>query len=315
MTNNTVNYKEEYLKSERVSKFGIDISKCQNNKDLIDLLDKVVPSLAAIDYSQLVFIDNYNYVATIYTASAIEEHDMLSLPESTLNVINSGKSVFTEREDGLFAQFPITFVDEELLAVVGYSFKNKKEFIKNEKFIVNINSLVAGYLYFKKIEKEHISSSSKDFLTGLSNRFGLSYRLQELKSKNVNHFLVSMFDIDNFKQINDTYGHLAGDKVLKSFSKVLLENFGQENAFRIGGEEFLVLSFGTKENLKLLLQQLKEKIVNQPVRFEKVHINYSFSCGATDVLTSNNSYDEILHKSDTLLYKSKALGKNTITVE
>ncbi|MBN9229283.1 MAG: GGDEF domain-containing protein [Legionella sp. 40-6] len=113
-----------------------------------------------------------------------------------------------------------------------------------------------------QLELESVHLSTSDDLTGLSNRRGFlkiaNFIFKQCQREN-RSFTLLFFDLNNFKQINDNYGHAEGDKVLKNFAKSLLEHFrGSDVIARIGGDEFCVLCSGLQEaNIPAILQRFK----------------------------------------------------------
>jgi diguanylate cyclase (GGDEF)-like protein len=121
-----------------------------------------------------------------------------------------------------------------------------------------------------------------------------------------------MFDIDNFKQINDTYGHLKGDEALKKIS-TNVQNHIRDNDFfiRWGGEEFLVLlQESTIDKAQKIAEKLR-KVINS-IEIEEVgHFSCSFgvACG---LIEREMDFDKILKQSDDALYLAKNNGKNRV---
>ena len=126
--------------------------------------------------------------------------------------------------------------------------------------------------------------------------------------------LFRSLDIDNFKQINDTYGHQIGDEVLKSFAMQLQEvgrKFDGE-AYRFGGEEFIVLLPGKNEGeVKLIGESLQRKVA------EKIHyidsknkIQFTASSGASTFPIDGRTVEELYRKADKAMYYAKNDGKN-----
>ena len=121
-----------------------------------------------------------------------------------------------------------------------------------------------------------------------------------------------MFDIDNFKDINDTYGHPIGDKVIVQFANILRHAFF-ENALvaRIGGDEFCVFSYAapSQQEVKTALENIREQMSCQFAdKYEKVLITYS--CGVIFFSGKDKSFETIYQKADAALYKAKHTGKN-----
>lgn len=127
-----------------------------------------------------------------------------------------------------------------------------------------------------------------------------------------NYFGVIMLDIDNFKHVNDTFGHDYGDYVLKTLSSVVQENIRESDTFaRWGGEEFVVLApMNNLEQTKILAEKLRKNIEN--IDFHDIgQITCSF--GAV-VYSQGESDEDIMKRVDKLLYKAKNNGKNRVEV-
>lgn len=168
--------------------------------------------------------------------------------------------------------------------------------------------LVFQVIYLKRklrIQKQMISDLKKwhrialtDALTQIPNRAAYSNHIEELKeniTEKVNVSIV-LFDIDSFKKINDTYGHLAGDKVLQRCAYMLCEVFTEPESvvYRIGGDEFAVISENISE--KYIIDKLLEvrKYENSGLGF-KLSKGYSYSSGKKDFLKMFDRADEMLY--------------------
>jgi len=180
---------------------------------------------------------------------------------------------------------------------------------KVENYIlVNINDITEYKLETEEIQEE----SMIDSLTGIYNRKKLEIIQKKLINENI---CLVMFDIDDFKKINDTYGHLKGDEVLKTLTKVVKETLRESDIIiRWGGEEFLVFLDGVKDiNIaKNLAEKLRIKI-NEIEIAEVGHFSCSFgvACG---VVTLHNKFEDILNKADEALYIAKRDGKNRVEI-
>ncbi|MCX7739030.1 MAG: sensor domain-containing diguanylate cyclase [Hydrogenothermaceae bacterium] len=159
---------------------------------------------------------------------------------------------------------------------------------------------------------------SKDFLTGLLNRRALNQILN--KHLEISEFTgqpVSLIitDIDFFKKINDTYGHLAGDAALKHFASILKENLRKSDyIFRIGGEEFLILLPNTSlEEARKVSENLRQKVESSPLHYENKTIRITASFGVSE-LRNQKHIDEIMKDADEKLYKAKRDGRNRVVV-
>ncbi len=151
-----------------------------------------------------------------------------------------------------------------------------------------------------------------DALTGLINRRELYMILKREISFSRRHGLplsLAIGDIDNFKMINDTYGHDIGDKVLKAVAKSFKKFLRLEDyTSRFGGEEFvLVLPNTDIDNSIKIVDRLRENLANLKIKPMENRITMSF--GITQLL-DNDSLDSLLQRADLALYEAKKRGKN-----
>ena len=147
--------------------------------------------------------------------------------------------------------------------------------------------------------KNLVLDSYKDILTGVYNR-------KILYDKKLTDYKFFFFiDINQFKQINDTYGHLIGDEILKIIAKRLENVFKEEDLIiRYGGDEFLVC---LKDNNSVSIDNVKERIkniINKEIIFKDQKIKISASIG-TFVKNENEPLNVIIEKADELMYKDK----------
>lgn len=212
-------------------------------------------------------------------------------------------------------------IDDEV-----YSPKLKKWFIVRGRCVdpdikLNPNQFI-GIIFDNTERRNHIKQlevlSTTDELTGLKNRrFFFEAFQKELNHYTRAHkvFTVAIFDLDFFKKINDTWGHLAGDHVLKSFSNLLIHEVRPYDLVaRFGGEEFVVLFPDIdKSSAYRIVKRLKVKLAKRRCSFEGHTIPYTFSCGIGDVselgLYTEKEFITII---DTRLYEAKHSGRNLI---
>lgn len=170
----------------------------------------------------------------------------------------------------------------------------------------------------KKLEEEnnmYRQKSEHDYLTGLLNRAALDeYLCNKFADKNnIPPFVLYMLDIDDFKKVNDTYGHDAGDEVLKAlaavFKEVALRHSGL--AARYGGEEFVVTAECIEENeVDVIAEELLDLVRGTKIDCGGVTLSATVSIGSCFSLTGGGDERTILQNADGAMYKSKARGKN-----
>ncbi|KIM13397.1 MAG: hypothetical protein KU38_01745 [Sulfurovum sp. FS08-3] len=172
------------------------------------------------------------------------------------------------------------------------------------------NDITDLYLIQEKLNEQ----TYIDELTKAYNRKAFNERLAndiELFHRYNHHFSIAMFDIDNFKHINDTYGHDAGDKVLLELSNHIKSTIRKSDIFyRIGGEEFVILFYETSlENAIMLMEKIRISI--QQLRIIKNEM-ITISVGLTQIDTKDDK-NSIFKRADDLMYYSKLHGKNMIS--
>ena len=167
----------------------------------------------------------------------------------------------------------------------------------------------------KRIEEQKIRSMT-DALTKLPNRAAFDdYYAKSVMKYHSNMFdlVIVVLDLDDFKRINDTYGHTAGDKTLQVIANTLKKNIG-ENAFvaRYGGEEFvLVISKTDQAQIIDRLNNLRKKIAQLPFKFKNDKVNITVSIGASHFKKDDNTHTAF-ERADEALYRAKAQGKNQV---
>lgn len=159
--------------------------------------------------------------------------------------------------------------------------------------------------------------ASRDPLSNLYNRrslFEISNKLINLAKRESRPLSVLLFDIDKFKNINDTYGHKAGDEVIKAFSEYLQNNRRESDIVaRIGGEEFVLLQPAAKlEDAYCIAQKIREEIEKLEVKISNETIMFTVSCGVTSLREEDEKLDELIARADKGLYEAKRSGRNKV---
>ena len=159
-----------------------------------------------------------------------------------------------------------------------------------------------------------------DPLTGTGNRYHLQQRLNQEVHYSQRHkepLGMLLADLDFFKSVNDSHGHLAGDAVLKSLGDLLLDSVRTEDAvFRYGGEEFCVLLRNTNaEGMLVLAERIRSRVEDTPVDFENLALRVTISIGAA-ILPAEDKGDDatLLYRADMALYQAKAAGRNQVVL-
>lgn len=170
------------------------------------------------------------------------------------------------------------------------------------------------------VYREHLEEQRQkaliDPLTGLPNRAAWSERLDHEVAQWQQHgntLLLAMLDLDHFKRVNDDYGHLAGDKVLKIIASVLRKRLRSTDFIaRFGGEEFVLLMPATTPAVGAkLLETLRASIEACPFHFKGERVTITISMGMTAFRSGEHS-DLVLKRADQALYRAKNAGRNRV---
>ena len=123
-----------------------------------------------------------------------------------------------------------------------------------------------------------------------------------------------MIDIDNFKDINDSYGHLVGDVVIRHVSSLIRDHVRETDiSGRYGGEEFTVLLADTHiNNAQIFAERLRKEIENSIVKYNDIEIKYTVSMGIAEVESTMKTYEKWVECADAAMYKAKGSGKNKV---
>ncbi|MFA6188293.1 MAG: GGDEF domain-containing protein [Sulfuricurvum sp.] len=161
-------------------------------------------------------------------------------------------------------------------------------------------------------------TTTLDPLTKAYNRHALQQHFTELLSKDrfSHEMFVLMIDIDNFKLINDKYGHIAGDKVLIFVSKLMKKALREgDRLYRFGGEEFVILLNRTDlEGATLVANRLLSLCRQNKPLYQNEQIRVTLSIGLTPI-RDDDTIDTLINRSDVALYRAKKTGKDRLEME
>ncbi len=251
----------------------------------IDICKAMVSSNHFIVNSPKDFKCPYAYIST----------DIKSYMCITISVSGNILAIVTlmSKQEGFFTQEKVTFL-QDLFSAFG-------PFVSNLRLI--------------KINKE---LSIRDPLTGLYNRRFIDEVFEreiERSKRNKRDLSVVMVDIDKFKKLNDTYGHKAGDMILKTFASKMVENLRSSDVIgRYGGEEFIIIMPDTEKSKAYEVAERLRKILSS-TEFtlpEGKNITVTASFGVATFPEDGSNIDRIVHVADERLYKAKKEGRNRV---
>ncbi|TGN38804.1 diguanylate cyclase [Marinobacter confluentis] len=187
--------------------------------------------------------------------------------------------------------------------------------------LIIVSGLLSGALDRFRLEDELLNQSIRDPLTGLHNRRYLMPRLGEMLGRNSRldeQFTLAMFDIDQFKGINDSIGHLGGDYVLQKFAGILMKKTRpMDIVARFGGEEFIVIFNAVdRSNVRQLVLRMLETVRNDTFIFNGEPVDVTVSVGMASVAEfaeGQPTPDAMISLADNRLYQSKQAGRDCLT--
>lgn len=221
-------------------------------------------------------------------------------------------------KETLFLTILFIGLSSSILIIVFYILSKKRWLLTKDMLEEEIerktNILKVQNRRLKVIHKKLKEQSNRDALTKVYNRKFYNQKIRELLSsykRYGNIFSFIMFDIDDFKKINDTYGHSIGDKVLIELSKIVSFHIRfNDFFFRVGGEEFIILLPDTDiKEAKIVANKIKD-VIAQEINIVEIH-KVTVSIGLTEVRDKDDE-DIIYNRTDNNLYKAKNTGKNRV---
>lgn len=189
---------------------------------------------------------------------------------------------------------------------------------------------ITSYIYMKRqliYEQEMLRMSNTDELTGVFNRRALLNELEKRINESMRHgndLSLILFDIDDFKSVNDRFGHQAGDDILKRITRVCQQWLRMADLIgRYGGEEFLVLCPNTSiSGAKVLAERIRSAVEETDFLYRKNSLRVTISCGITELVNhlykpagQQNEIElahDLIDAADSAMYNAKNSGKNTI---
>jgi two-component system cell cycle response regulator len=261
------------------------VSICNNHRIDIIILDMLLPG-----------VDGYEVVKQIKSSASTQSIQII--------VVTSLQDIESKIKGYEFG------VDDYLVKPINFN-----------EFRARVNSLIKKKAYHDKLMSSceaAIQAAITDKLTGAYNRGYLQHYLKnELMKSDRHHHPVSllMIDIDDLKIVNDTYGHLAGDRLLKEIASELRKCIREIDVLaRYGGDEFtIILTHTSKENAAPIADRIRRVIENLAVAVtDQAVVTASVSIGVAEYVPSVDTPDILIQRADQALYTAKSDGKNTV---
>ncbi len=281
--NLTRNHIKDYL-----SEHGYSVIPCQNSVEALEFLDKITPDLIILDVI-IPGTDGYEFCKWIRSQPRLKFVPVIFL------------TVMTRIEDKIAG-----------LKIGGDDYITKP--FSLEELLARIEVILQKAEHFYNL-------TMRDELTNVFNRRYFNERLGvEINRvrRSGQPLSVVIIDIDYFKDINDKYGHFAGDYVLVEFSR-FIQNHLRKNDLtaRLGGDEFILLLPDTaSDRAYILIERLRKQLETKGFLYEKngerIDIEFTFSAGVACYPEDSDSAESLLELADKALYVAKSLGKNSV---
>lgn len=194
------------------------------------------------------------------------------------------------------------------------------DYIRKPMDAIEIIARLKSALRYKEYQDKLEEMAMKDGLTGLYNHallIDLLSKEHSKQSRKEGNLAFVMLDIDFFKNVNDTYGHLQGNEVLKGMAKIMLSSIRESDiAGRYGGEEFaLILPEIPKDKVILVCERIRRRVALYPFEVQGQTINITVSIGVCyKPGDSAISYNDMIRLADDALYEAKHSGRNNVKV-
>jgi len=237
---------------------------------------------------------------------------------NTVDTHLSSEVMYNTEEGLLISQMPIQELNWRMF-IVSPPASDQNEYWKIfvSRFVIFFLIIFIFFILLLRIlhyfKSRLVQDSETDFLTQLPNRSHIHWRFDDIVQKNTTLSVV-LADIDNFKQINDTYGHLVGDDVLRIISDQLSQTLRQIDVIgRWGGEEFvMLLPDTTASQAHVIIERIREQIANIsfPISTTSGSFSITVSFGICELPLQNKTLKDYISCADKALYKAKHNGRN-----
>jgi diguanylate cyclase (GGDEF)-like protein len=331
---------EQYLKT--IENPSIVINFYLDKADVLKRLNRFEQALASIEKAEKLIIEyknnDYSFLSLSILGTKANVYRSLGRYKEAYQLatryVNEVKKSLRERQSGKIQDIRIRYESEQAAlrkkllekkssnqALILLKAKADRQNQQTYFFLASLVTLIFAWLLVRLIknQKKLLEISRIDSLTGLLNRRRFLQVAEQLfaQTKPGDQLSLLMIDVDNFKQINDNYGHACGDTVLKNLAKIISKQVRQGAIFaRFGGEEFIILlpqvpleqACETAERLRAAIENFSWQLPDNKT------VSISIGLASYDGNQFEN-LDQLIKKADDLLYKAKQTGRNKVCYE
>lgn len=293
------------------------------NNSLADIL-VVDDTLSDRQFLSEILVEQGYRVVTAGSGSQALEEINLAIPDLVLLDINmpdmDGFEVCRQLKQSVhFAGIPVIFISsyDDIDSKVAAFNCGGIDYVTKPFMVAEVKARIRAHLEMKRVRDRLGFQAGHDPLTGLPNRSLLVDRLQQALNyaeRYDSQVAVAYLDLDKFKEVNDRFGHQAGDRLLVEVSRRLLTCVRESDTVaRLGGDEFAIVFYDqSDENVTVKAMQRILECIAEPLVVDDFSLNMSCSIGFTSCPQDGRDVDTLLKNADTAMYRAKELGRNNI---
>lgn len=285
---------------------------CLENGNKVDMKDTIVKENSFSGYS----IRNNKDI--VMNDIERESYKYIENFDEYKKIMKNNRNFINEKPPKSAMFVPITLNNKVTGVISTQSFKKSAYTLKDLNNLKILATYIGIALENARLYKKFEYSANYDTLTNIFNRREALKRINELFRKNkTDNICAIMIDADNFKEINDTYGHQVGDKVLVEIASVIKKSIKSKDIVgRYGGEEFIV-AFNSENDLYSIKIAEKIRMAIDKIRIKseaKDDIKVTVSIGMVNNRSDVRTVEQIINLADKALYKAKNTGKNKVVI-
>lgn len=306
----------------------VEISRYINlhlsDPSLIQIINDMMLGILGVTYSTVYIMENNCLCVKVtnitQNSSFLKKEELIRGNSNAQFLLNSQTPIYETNINDLDIHsvigVPIALADKLLgyiiLEQALYNFFNKEHL----NFLSSIANQIAVVLENSFLYKKIMKSSELDPLLEIYNRKYFLEKVQQIIEENPSHkFSIVMVDLDDFKKINDTFGHQFGDEVLKQTTKMIANDINNNDIIaRYGGEELVIFLYDGEDHLKVYKEVdiIREKISENVVKLGCCVATITASFGISFYPVDSNKLEKMLNIADTRLYEAKRRGKDKV---
>ena len=305
-----------------ISKYINQYIKDPNLFPLIN--DMLIGVFGAYNSTIYIKMNEQNYDAVAHTVPEVcieAEKLLIAKYQEEEFVINSKEPIFEikEAEEEIHSCIGVPVkVDGRLIGFLMIQHREMNYFTDDHvKFLSLIGNHIGVAIENNFLYKQIRERASYDALTEIYNKRYFFETLNPIANLSEMNYSIVIVDLDNFKSINDRYGHPMGDLVLKTVAQIIKRaTRGSDIVARYGGDEIIVFvqNFTDRERLQQRIERIREEIAQTVITNEGISISTTASFGVYIKQDEVLSLDEVIKKADEIMYLSKNSGKNKVTI-